>query len=165
MAGHVDCFDGVQVDQIVAHNAQRVVHIAEVEGHTVLIKSHLRDCELQWHKALANNAWLHQQLALLTTEVQVQLTLSCRHKLCFRLRNCVCTVWKCDSKLLISYSTCCLGFQVFMQHQYMCMVSDKVQTVFMCVHHRSDFSSLDSDVHVLRFSISCSPGHSMPVVV
>ena len=109
-----------------------VVHIAESEGRTVLIKSHLRDCELQWHKALASNAWLHQQLALLTTEVQVQLTLSCSYKSCFRLRNSVCTVWKCDSTLLISYSTCYLGFQVLMQHQYMCMVSDKVQTV-LCV--------------------------------
>ena len=62
------------MDQLTAHNAQMVVHIAENEGCTVLIKSHLQDCELQLHKALANNAWLHQQLALLNSEVQVQLT-------------------------------------------------------------------------------------------
>lgn len=43
----------LQTDQISLRNGHMVKHIADVEGHTVLLKDQLEECERQWNKALA----------------------------------------------------------------------------------------------------------------
>ena len=58
--------------QISVHNGHMVKHIAEVEGHTVLLKGQMDECERHWNKALADNARLHQQVSCLHARVQVQ---------------------------------------------------------------------------------------------
>ena len=61
----------LQMNHINAHNAEMVKHIAAVEGHTVLLKGQLRQTELHWNRALADNARLHQQMAVLTVRIEV----------------------------------------------------------------------------------------------
>ena len=59
------------MDQINMHNAQMVRHIAEVEGHSALLKGQLQECEMQWNKAIADNTRLHQQVSLLNSQAHV----------------------------------------------------------------------------------------------
>ena len=53
------------MDQINIHNAQMVRHIAEIEGQSALLKGQLQECEMQWNKAIAENAASHQKVTLL----------------------------------------------------------------------------------------------------
>lgn len=61
----------LQMNYISAHNPEMVKHIAEVEGHTALLKGQLQQTELYWNRALADNARLHQQMAVLTARTGV----------------------------------------------------------------------------------------------
>ena len=54
-----------------ANNAEMVKHIAAVEGHTALLREQLQQTGLHWNRALADNACLHQQLAVLTARTEV----------------------------------------------------------------------------------------------
>ena len=63
----------LQMDQINMHNAEMVRHIAEVEGHSALLKGQLQECEMQWNKAIADNARLHQQVTLLNSQAHVSI--------------------------------------------------------------------------------------------
>ena len=63
----------VQMDQINMHNAQMVRHIAEVEGHSALLKGQLQECESEWNKAIADNVRLHQQVSLLNSKAHVSI--------------------------------------------------------------------------------------------
>lgn len=62
----------IKMDQINMHNAEMVRHIAEVEGHSALLKGQLQECEMQWNKAIADNARLHQQVTLLNSQAHEQ---------------------------------------------------------------------------------------------
>ncbi len=63
----------LQTDQISLRNGHMVKHIADVEGHTVLLKDQLEECERQWNKALAENARLHQKVSSLRARLQVYI--------------------------------------------------------------------------------------------
>lgn len=67
----------LQMNHINAHNSEMVKHIAAVEGHTALLKGQFQQCEVHWNWAQADNACLHQQMALLTARTEV-LQLFCR---------------------------------------------------------------------------------------
>ena len=61
----------MQMNHISAHSAEMVKHIAAVEGHTTLLKGQLQQTELLWNRAVADNARLHQQMAVLTARIEV----------------------------------------------------------------------------------------------
>ena len=61
------------MDQISVRNGRMVKHIADVEGHTVLLKGQLAECERQWNKARAENARLHQKVSSLHARLQVYI--------------------------------------------------------------------------------------------
>ncbi len=61
------------MDQTSVRNGDMVKHIADVEGHTVLLKGQLEECERQWNKALAENARLHQKVSSLRARLQVYI--------------------------------------------------------------------------------------------
>lgn len=64
-------FSVLQMNHINAHSAEMVKHIAAVEGHSALLKGQIQQTELHWNRALADNARLHQQMALLTSRMEV----------------------------------------------------------------------------------------------
>ncbi len=59
------------MDQVSVRNGDMVKHIADVEGHTVLLKGQLEECEHQWNKSRAENARLHQKVSSLRASLQV----------------------------------------------------------------------------------------------
>ena len=61
------------MDQISVRNGDMVKHIADVEGHTVLLKGQLEECERKWNKAHAENVRLHQQVSSLRARLQVYI--------------------------------------------------------------------------------------------
>ena len=61
------------MDQISVRNGHMVKHIADVEGHTVLLKGQLEECERRWNTALAENARLQQQVSSLCAKLQVYI--------------------------------------------------------------------------------------------
>ena len=63
------------MNHINAHNAEMVKHIADVEGHTTLLKGQLQQTEVHWNRAVADNARLHQQMAVLSARLEVTCTL------------------------------------------------------------------------------------------
>ncbi len=63
----------LQMDQISVRNGDMVKHIADVEGHTVLLKGQLEECERKWNKAHAENVRLHQQVSSLHARLQVYI--------------------------------------------------------------------------------------------
>ncbi len=80
----------LQMNYISAHNSEMVKHIAEVEGHTALLKGQLQQTELYWNRALADNARLHQQMAVLTARAEVLRLSVLWHHLGFT-RTTVCS--------------------------------------------------------------------------
>lgn len=60
------------MDQISTSNASMLKHIADVTGHTMLLKGQLQECELRWNRATADNVRLHQQVSLLSAELEVR---------------------------------------------------------------------------------------------
>ncbi|KAL0031447.1 hypothetical protein WJX77_000984 [Trebouxia sp. C0004] len=68
----------IRMDQISVCNGHMVKHIADVEGHTVLLKGQLEECERQWNKALAENARLHQKVSSLDARLQANIQASSR---------------------------------------------------------------------------------------
>lgn len=63
------------MNHINAHNAEMVKHIADVEGHIALLVGQLKQTETHWDWAVANNARLHQQMAVFTARLEVTCTL------------------------------------------------------------------------------------------
>ena len=80
----------LQMDQISVRNGHMVKHIADVEGHTVLIKAQLEECERRWNTALAENACLQQTVSFLRAKFQVCIE--------FVLSACSlgCCCWRCQ---------------------------------------------------------------------
>lgn len=80
----------LQMDQISVHNGHMVKHIADGEGHTVLLKGQLEECERQWNRALAENARLQQTVSVLRAKFQVCIE--------FVLSACSlgCCCWRCQ---------------------------------------------------------------------
>ena len=71
------------MDQISASNASMLKHIADVSGHTMLLKGQLQECELRWNRATADNVRLHQQVSLLSTKLEVSHRFVCyMHAVC-----------------------------------------------------------------------------------
>lgn len=64
------------MNDINAHNAEMVKHIADVEGHTALLKGQLQQTETHWNRAVADNARLHHHMAVLSAKLQVTCQLS-----------------------------------------------------------------------------------------
>ncbi|DBB10757.1 TPA: hypothetical protein ACH3X3_007241 [Trebouxia sp. C0006] len=61
-----------RMDQVSVRNGDMVKHIADVEGHTVLLKGQLEECEHQWNKSRAENARLHQKVSSLRASLQAK---------------------------------------------------------------------------------------------
>ena len=60
------------MNDISAHNATMVKHIADVSGHAVLLKGQLQECELHWNQATVDNVRLHQKVSLLSGKLEVR---------------------------------------------------------------------------------------------
>lgn len=72
----------LQMNHINAHNAEMVKHIADVEGHTALLKGQLQQTELHWNRAVADNTRLHQQMAVLSAKLKVIYLFCAVHYAC-----------------------------------------------------------------------------------
>ena len=79
----------LQMNHINAHNSEMVKHIADVEGHTALLKGQLQQTEMHWNRAVDDNARLHQQMAMLSAKLKV---------ICAPLPSLYCA---CTSPLLL----------------------------------------------------------------